>query len=76
MAKIWIVASFIVLIGLGIVVYLTQEGVETPKVFQGFAEETTSCPNTSDPACFDCDNDGEVGILDFSCFNEVYGESY
>lgn len=33
-----------------------------------------SCPNAQDPACYDCNKDGEVNILDFTCFKRVYGQ--
>lgn len=76
MGKSWLWLSVLSFAALAVVLGLTFFNVSEPKVFPGIAAESNGCPTPDDAACYDCNADGEVNILDFSCFSGVYGESY
>lgn len=40
----------------------------------GTGGDVLICPSAYDARCYDCNRDGEVNILDFSCFKNVYGQ--
>ena len=46
----------------------------TPSPVPAPATNGSSCPDADDPVCYDCNFDGEVNILDFSCFSNAYGK--
>lgn len=36
-------------------------------------KKTFTCSTPGQPGCFDCNTDGTISILDFSCFSSAYG---
>jgi hypothetical protein len=40
------------------------------------ATGSPACPDAHNPACFDCNGDRSVNILDFSCFLRFYNQQY
>lgn len=76
MKKFGLLVSIAILSALLFFVILTNYGTSKKAVVSGKAQEVNTCPDPDNAACYDCNGDDEVNILDFSCFSETYGKNY